>query len=90
MARALLSGAPLLLLDEPTSHLDPWSSSQVLAELLGAAGSRTIVVVSHETALAEAVHEIVSLDHGRVVAHQPGGAEPPVEAGSPASGTLGG
>ena len=51
MARAVLSGASLLLLDEPTSHLDPWSSRQVLAELLGAAGSRTIVVVNHEPGL---------------------------------------
>jgi thiol reductant ABC exporter CydC subunit len=86
MARAVLSGASLLLLDEPTSHLDPWSSPQVLAELLGAAGSRTIVVVSHEPGLAGQVHEIVSLDRGRVVAHRPGTAALPGEPGRFASG----
>lgn len=67
MARALLSGADLLLLDEPTAHLDPWSSAQVLAELLGAAGSRSVLVVSHELGVAGQVDEIVTLDAGRVV-----------------------
>ena len=86
MARALLSGASLLLLDEPTSHLDPWSSPQLLAELLGAAGSRTIVVVSHEAGLASQVQEIVSLDRGRLVARRPGTAAVPAEPGSFAPG----
>ncbi len=88
MARAVLSGASLLLLDEPTSHLDPWSSRQVLAELLGAAGSRTIVVVSHEPGLAGQVHEIVTLDRGRVVDRRPGAAAVPAEPGRLAPGAF--
>jgi ATP-binding cassette subfamily C protein CydC/ATP-binding cassette subfamily C protein CydCD len=67
MARALLSGADLLLLDEPTAHLDPWSSAHVLAELLGSAGSRSVLVVSHEPGIAGLVDEVVTLDAGRVV-----------------------
>jgi thiol reductant ABC exporter CydC subunit len=66
MARAVLSGAGLLLLDEPTAHLDPWSSSRVLVELLGAAGSRAVLVVSHEPGLAGQVDEVLTLDQGRV------------------------
>jgi thiol reductant ABC exporter CydC subunit len=88
MARAVLSGASLLLLDEPTSHLDPWSSPQVLAELMGAAGSRTIVVVSHEPGLDGQVHEIVTLDRGRVVDRRPGAAGVPGEPGRLAPGAF--
>jgi thiol reductant ABC exporter CydC subunit len=77
MARAVLSGAGLLLLDEPTAHLDPWSSSQVLTELLGAAGSRTVLVVSHEPDLGGHVDEVVTLDRGRVAARRPGTAAVP-------------
>jgi thiol reductant ABC exporter CydC subunit len=70
MARALLSGAGLLLLDEPTAHLDPWSSSAILAELLGAAGSRSVLVVSHERGVTAQVDTVVRLDRGRVVGLQ--------------------
>jgi ABC-type transport system involved in cytochrome bd biosynthesis fused ATPase/permease subunit len=71
MARALLSGAELLLLDEPTAHLDPWSSGHVLAELLGSAGSRSVLVVSHEPGIAGQVDAVVTLEQGRVVAVEP-------------------
>ena len=71
MARALLSGAELLLLDEPTAHLDPWSSGHVLAELLGSAGSRSVLVVSHEPGIASQVDAVVTLEQGRVVAVEP-------------------
>jgi ABC-type transport system involved in cytochrome bd biosynthesis fused ATPase/permease subunit len=71
MARALLSNAQLLLLDEPTAHLDPWSSAEVLGELLGAAGARSVLVVSHEPGVATQVDAVVTLDSGRVVAAQP-------------------
>ena len=67
MARALLSGASLLLLDEPTAHLDPESSPHALAELLGAAGSRSILMVSHEAAIPEQVDVVITLDAGRLV-----------------------
>jgi ABC-type transport system involved in cytochrome bd biosynthesis fused ATPase/permease subunit len=71
MARALLSGAELLLLDEPTAHLDPWSSAHLLAELLGSAGSRSVLVVSHEPGVAGQVDETCTLDAGRIVPRMP-------------------
>jgi thiol reductant ABC exporter CydC subunit len=73
MARAVLSGAGLLLLDEPTAHLDPWSSSRVLSEILGAAGSRSVLLVSHEPGVAAQVDQVVTLDRGRVVEPGPPG-----------------
>jgi ATP-binding cassette subfamily C protein len=47
LARALLHGAPLLLLDEPTSNLDSLNEGIILKSLREEAGERTIVLVSH-------------------------------------------
>jgi thiol reductant ABC exporter CydC subunit len=70
MARALLAGGSVLLLDEPTAHLDAAMSAQVLAELLGAAGERSVLLVSHEPGTDDHVDEVVTLEAGRVVSRR--------------------
>jgi len=50
IARAFLKNAPLLLLDEPTAHLDPATESDVLASLKRLAIGRTVVMASHAAA----------------------------------------
>ena len=72
LARALLAGPPVLLLDEPTAHLDPISSAKVLAELLDAAGDRGVLVVSHEPDVAAYVDRVAVLEDGRVASVTPG------------------
>lgn len=47
MARAHLSGRPVLLLDEPVAHLDHATAVAVLADLRRAFTGRTVVMVSH-------------------------------------------
>lgn len=49
LARALLSAAPVLVLDEPTANVDPERSEALLEELLGAAAGpeRAVLVISH-------------------------------------------
>ncbi|AKT50603.1 thiol reductant ABC exporter subunit CydC [Arsenicicoccus sp. oral taxon 190] len=47
LARALLSGRPVLLLDEPVAHLDHATATAVLGDLLASRGDRTLVMVSH-------------------------------------------
>jgi ABC-type transport system involved in cytochrome bd biosynthesis fused ATPase/permease subunit len=73
LARVLLAGPPLLLLDEPTAHLDQAMGDQVMSELLDATAGRSALVVSHDPAIAGFVDTVVALDGGRVAGVSPGG-----------------
>lgn len=50
IARAFLKNAPLLLLDEPTAHLDPATEAEVLESLARLAIGRTVILASHSAA----------------------------------------
>jgi ATP-binding cassette subfamily C protein CydD len=50
IARAFLTNAPLLLLDEPTAHLDPATEADVLDSLRRLALGRTVILASHSSA----------------------------------------
>jgi ATP-binding cassette subfamily C protein CydD len=50
VARAFLKNAPLLLLDEPTAHLDPATEAEVLESLRRLAVGRTVILASHSAA----------------------------------------
>ncbi|MEY9925516.1 ATP-binding cassette subfamily C protein CydCD [Catenulispora sp. GP43] len=65
LARALLADFPVLLLDEPTEHLDPATADALMRDLL--ALPKTLLLVTHRLGGLEAVDEIVVLDGGRVV-----------------------
>jgi ATP-binding cassette subfamily C protein CydC len=63
LARALLTPAPLLLLDEPTEHIDAGAPELLAALLDGSlAGERGVVVVTHRLAGLEAADEVIALD----------------------------
>lgn len=67
LARALLSDAPVLILDEPTSSLDPIAEAQLYQEFDGVVGERTVVLVTHRLAAARLADRIAVMDHGRLV-----------------------
>ena len=67
IARALVRDAPILLLDEPTAHLDPDAEAEVVAALDRLTRGRTMIVVAHRPRFAELVDRVVVLDGGRVV-----------------------
>jgi ATP-binding cassette subfamily C protein CydD len=50
IARAFLKNAPLLLLDEPTAHLDPATEAEVFSALKRLAMGRTVIMASHSAA----------------------------------------
>lgn len=67
VARALLSDAPILILDEPGEGLDPETEARVLDAVLSRAGSRTVILSTHAPAALARVDRVVALDDGRVV-----------------------
>jgi len=71
MARALLGGGRVILLDEPTARLDPATKDQVLSSLLRAAQDRSLIVVTHEPFVEELVDQVLELADGHVVARRP-------------------
>src|SRR6266700_947688 len=64
LARAFLRPAPVLLLDEPTAHLDPASAEHVMAVLDTEMADRTMVLVTHRPPPGAA--RTIVLDHGRL------------------------
>lgn len=67
IARAYLKNAPLLLLDEPTAHLDPATEAEVLGSLRRLATGRTVVLASHSSAAHAFGGRRLDLRDGRIV-----------------------
>jgi ATP-binding cassette subfamily C protein CydCD len=67
IARAFLKDAPVLILDEATSHLDAVSEATVRAALDRLKQDRTTLVIAHRLSTVRGADTIVVLDHGRVV-----------------------
>jgi putative ABC transport system ATP-binding protein len=72
IARSVVMGPSLLLADEPTGNLDRASAHEVM-ELLESmhAGGLTLVVVTHDAAIAARARRVVTMDDGRVVGNGP-------------------
>ena len=72
VARALARRPPLLLADEPTGNLDSATGKQIIELLVGAnrrLGS-TLVLVTHDAALAAHADRVITLHDGRIVSDE--------------------
>ena len=61
LARALLAGAPILVLDEPTAHLDVPTAEALLDDVLDAAAGRSVLLITHRSERLERMDEVVAL-----------------------------
>jgi ABC-type multidrug transport system fused ATPase/permease subunit len=68
LARAFLSRSQLILMDEPTAHLDRANEYDVMANLLEARGTRSLVVVAHRLSTVTNADQILVLQQGRIQA----------------------
>jgi ATP-binding cassette subfamily C protein CydC len=68
LARALLADPAVLVLDEPTAHLDAATADELTRDILAATHGRTILLITHRLAGLEAVDEILELSAGHIVA----------------------
>ena len=66
LARALLAGPDLLILDEPTAHLDPETRVALTADLLEVTQGRATLLITHELRGLDQVDEIVVLEAGKI------------------------
>ena len=67
LARALLTPASILLLDDPISQVDLATGNRIIHTLRAMAGSRTLIIVSHRMSAIRNADRIISLDQGRIV-----------------------
>lgn len=74
IARAFLKDAPLLVLDEPTSSLDPAGETRVREALERLMDGRTVLVIAHRLNTVYSADQIAVLEHGRLVEVGPHGA----------------
>ena len=67
IARAFLKDAPLLILDEATSHLDSTSEAAIQDALDRLMRGRTVLIIAHRLKLVYTSHQVAVLDRGRVI-----------------------
>lgn len=66
LARALLGSPPLVMLDEPTSHLDPETADLVLDNLMGIEPRPTLLLITHDPLVAQRADRVVEVRGGRL------------------------
>lgn len=67
IARAYLKNAPLLLLDEPTAHLDPQTEQDIFTRLIQLTENRTVIMATHSELGQKLSGLHIHLDHGSIV-----------------------
>jgi len=67
IARAFLKDAPILILDEATSHLDTISEQQIRAALDELMAERTSLIIAHRLSTIQTADTILVMEAGRIV-----------------------
>ena len=65
--RALIRGPEILIMDEPTSNIDPFSEREIFASLEKFTEERTLILITHRFSMISLVDRIVVIDQGRII-----------------------
>ena len=66
LARAFLKQAPILILDEPGTHLDQETQADLLTDILPVLASRTVIWITHQLHMMEYMDRIFLMRHGEI------------------------
>ena len=95
IARALVSNLPVLLMDEPSGHLDRQAEEELRTTLKELAKDHTVILVTHSPMLLQGCDNLIALDRGKIALAGPakdilprlfGGGRPAQPAGQPQAG----
>ncbi len=67
LARAFLRDAPFLVMDEPTSHLDPLEEKLLQETIRELCRGRTALIIAHRLATVYQADQVLLMDQGKVV-----------------------
>lgn len=67
LARAFLKDAPILILDEPTSHLDHESEEYIQEAINELVKNRTVIIIAHKQSTINSADRIIAIENGEVV-----------------------
>ncbi len=67
IAHAFLADTPYIILDEPSSALDPVAESEMYANMMAAGAGKAMIFISHRLSSATGADRIYMLEHGEVI-----------------------
>lgn len=67
IARAILSGAPILILDEATSALDSESEAYIQKSLKNLMRGKTVIAIAHRLSTLREMDRIIVMDRGEII-----------------------
>lgn len=67
IARTYLKNYKILILDEPSSALDPFAEHEIASQMLESAKDKTVIMISHKLSLTKNLDRIVVLDQGEII-----------------------
>jgi ABC-type multidrug transport system fused ATPase/permease subunit len=66
-ARVLLQNPSILILDEATASIDPFTETKILETMEKAIKGRTTIIIAHRLVTVRHVDRIIVLDHGKII-----------------------
>ncbi len=67
LARALMTDAPILILDDPVSQVDTETGNHIINRIRSLTGQKTMLIASHRLSALRFADEIIPLDNGRII-----------------------